>query len=106
MAMGRNEEARNIILKVAKRNGVVLSNDTLNKFEMISMAEGKPVSSTAACLSLWYSLLCMRRMVTNDITVENRAIFIFCGSIKDQDYNPTLFWKNVKFDLPPFENIS
>jgi hypothetical protein len=51
MAMGKTEEARNIILRLAKRNGVVLSNDTLNKFEMISVAEGKPVSSTAACLS-------------------------------------------------------
>jgi hypothetical protein len=44
MAMGKNEEARNIILKLAKRNGVVLSNDTLNKIEMASMAEGNPVS--------------------------------------------------------------
>jgi hypothetical protein len=51
MAMGRNEEARNIILRVAKKNGVVLSKDTLNKFEMISMAEGTPVSSTAVYLS-------------------------------------------------------
>jgi hypothetical protein len=51
MAMGKTEEARNIILSVAKRNGVVLSNDTLNKFEMISMAERNPVSITAAYLS-------------------------------------------------------
>jgi energy-converting hydrogenase Eha subunit C len=51
MAMGKNEEARNIILRAAKRNGVVLSSDTLNKIEMISIAEGKPVSSTAAYLS-------------------------------------------------------
>ncbi|PNF42889.1 hypothetical protein B7P43_G12899 [Cryptotermes secundus] len=42
MAMGKTEEARNIILRAAKRNGVLLSNDTLSKFEMISMAEGKP----------------------------------------------------------------
>jgi hypothetical protein len=59
---------------------------------MISMAEGTPVSSTAVYLSPWYALFCIRSMFTNDITAESQAIFMFCGSIKDEDYNPTLFW--------------
>jgi hypothetical protein len=44
LATGKIEEARSIILKAAKRNGVVLSDDTLNKFEMTSVSEGKYVS--------------------------------------------------------------
>jgi hypothetical protein len=72
MIMGRNTEARNIILKLAKRNGVVLSNDTLSKFEMASMAEENLVSSTAAYLSPWCSPFC-----THSPTPESRVISIF-----------------------------
>ncbi|KAJ4442657.1 hypothetical protein ANN_04246 [Periplaneta americana] len=41
LTMGKIEEARNTIIKAAKRNGVKLSEETLNKFEMNSLCEHK-----------------------------------------------------------------
>ncbi|XP_021942807.1 organic cation transporter protein-like isoform X1 [Zootermopsis nevadensis] len=47
LAMGKIKEARNVIMKAAKRNGVVLSSGALNKFEMTSLSEGKSESPEA-----------------------------------------------------------
>ena len=50
--MGKIKESQSVIVKAAKRNGVVLSTDTLNKFEMTSVIEGESVSRSTGCVSV------------------------------------------------------